>query len=171
MLGPSSEDVAIPKIVGHLTVEFSDGTRAQVPTRTDRIFARTVDLAVILATAIFAQQTFWSNRPASLEARDFELLDQIASFVLFYSAAHLVYEILQHRLWGKTLGKFLMFIRLASSLDGGRVTCKQAIGRAMVVLPLGITMLRDPVYQGYHDYLANTIVIRGKSPPTKPVPG
>lgn len=149
-----------PQVIGAGRIRLADGTQARLPTLVDRMTARIVDFALVLSMAIAGQLIFWSNRPASLEARDFELLYQIESFVLFYAAAHLAYETFQHRLWGKTLGKRWLGIRLVSIQRHHEVTWRQAFRRAIFVLPLGITILKDPVHRGFHDVLADSIVVR-----------
>ena len=149
-----------PRIIGPNVVKLANGVQAKVPTSDVRFIAWLIDTVFVLTAAVFVQRLFWGNPPASLEGfRDFWLLDQTISFALFFSVIQFLYDCLLHRLWGTTLGKRSSGACLVSAASGARVTWRQAIGRSILRLPLGVTLLGDPAHQGLHDYLADTIVI------------
>lgn len=148
------------RAVGPHMVQFADGSTASTPTLDVRFLAWLIDIVVILALACGIQLIFWANPPDSLAGfRDLALLDRLVSFVLFFVAVCILYDALLHSLWGKTLGKLSANTGLVSVESGARVTWWQAIGRAMLRVPLGVTVLDDPAHRGLHDYLARTVVI------------
>ena len=141
-------------------VQLANGSEVEIPTPDTRFLAWLVDTIVILAATFGAQQLFWAMPPASLAGfRDFWLLDRIISFALFFFGIYVVHDVLLHWLSGTTLGKFLVGACLVSTVSCARVTWRQAIGRTVLKLPLGATILGQPTRQGIHDFLANTIVI------------
>lgn len=148
------------RAIGSHMVQFADGSQAKTPTLDVRFLAWLLDTVVILAMTFGIQRVFWANPPASLAGfRDFALLDRLISFALFFLAICILYDTVLHSLWGKTLGKCFAGMSLVSAESGMRVTWRQAIGRATIRLPLGVTVLGAQAHRGLHDYLAGTVVI------------
>ncbi len=91
----------------------------------------------------------------------------IAQLVFFVAA--ILYQPLCHALWGKTLGKKVLGLRLVTS-DGGRVGPGRALARYLALMlslaPFGLGCLWiawDPGKQGWHDRLAGTAVIKERA--------
>jgi uncharacterized RDD family membrane protein YckC len=93
-------------------------------------------------------------------------------------AVQLIYEIVAVAVWGRTVGKYAMGIRVARYTDGGKPTWAQASLRcllwgvpgalALVVLqasafgalPVFLTAYRDQLRRALHDEAGGTIVVR-----------
>jgi uncharacterized RDD family membrane protein YckC len=89
-----------------------------------------------------------------------------------------VYEIATVALWGKTLGKWIVGVRVARYTDGKRPTWSQsalrcllpstagAVGLALFrfsaigALPVLASAFSDPLRRGWHDVAGGTIVVR-----------
>lgn len=95
--------------------------------------------------------------------------------VLVQLVLAVVYETVALRLWGRTLGKWLLGLRVARFGDGGNPTTAQAAQRIMLpqavgAIPIGaagalvvlvyLTSALDVLRRGIHDKYAGTIVIR-----------
>jgi uncharacterized RDD family membrane protein YckC len=74
-------------------------------------------------------------------------------------------------LWGRTLGKRIVGLRVVNQADGRRPSAGQALGRYGIIfltfLPCGIpaiinaaTLGNHPLRQGWHDRAASTLVVR-----------
>lgn len=105
-----------------------------------------------------------------LTSRGFEFLHVIAPLLKAALVTTLcvppVYFIVMIAVFGQTIGKMITGIRVVKS-DGGRVSFGRAFLRFVGYVPSGVLMLVgflwiiwDPERQGWHDMLADTVVIR-----------
>jgi uncharacterized RDD family membrane protein YckC len=90
----------------------------------------------------------------------------------------LLYEIVAVAIWGQTLGKYALGIRVARYSDGGKPTLAQSCLRCLLwgapgalalvllsasafgALPIFLTAWRDPLRRAVHDEAGGTIVVR-----------
>lgn len=104
------------------------------------------------------------------------VLDDLPAWLLVVQVVlAVVYEGAAVALWGRTLGKLVLGLRVARYTDGAKPTPWQAVQR--IVLPqvaaaipvsfsgalvAGVycTALLDPLRRGVHDHAAGTIVVR-----------
>jgi uncharacterized RDD family membrane protein YckC len=124
----------------------------------------TVFPLVALITLLMRSQ----SRPGTVQGSDYLLLICLGTMV--FAAYHIV----QVALWGQTLGKVLMGIKVVT-LDGSVPGFGQALlrvtGYGFSLLPAGWGFLMaalDPRRQALHDKIAETVVIPEKA--GKPVP-
>jgi uncharacterized RDD family membrane protein YckC len=136
-----------------------------------------VSLGLLAATgvlaAVRAQLPAVSGDPAAL----FQLVGSalsphlplfaVAQLVFFPAAV--LYQPLCHALWGKTLGKKVLGLRLVTA-GGGRVGLGRALARYLALMlslaPFGLGcfwIAWDPGKQGWHDRLAGTAVIKERA--------
>jgi|DewCreStandDraft_1066081.scaffolds.fasta_scaffold11154_4 uncharacterized RDD family membrane protein YckC len=77
-----------------------------------------------------------------------------------------VYIVFPTVVWGQTLGKYLLGIRVVSARGErtwGQILLRETIGRLVCVATLGLgylAILWDPERRGWHDRLADTRVVR-----------
>jgi uncharacterized RDD family membrane protein YckC len=129
-----------------------------------RVWASIIDMVIIIAItlplllAIYGPR-YWSGRGWIAGPADFivsYLLPAIATIVLW-------------RTWQATPGKLAISARIVDADTGLKPSVGQCIGRylacilATIPLFLGIVWVAfDPRKQGWHDKLANTVVVRKK---------
>jgi uncharacterized RDD family membrane protein YckC len=155
--------------------------RRAVGTLVDLLFLAAAWLAASLgllaATGVLAavrpQLTAVSDDPAALfQVAGSALLPHLrllAIAQLLLLAAVILYRPLCHTLWGKTLGKKVLGLRLVTS-DDGRIGLGRALARYLALMlslaPLGLGCLWiawDRGKQGWHDRLAGTAVIKERA--------
>jgi len=131
-----------------------------------RVAATLID-AVIL-TLIFVALAIVIFVPVVLIDRNSEVLAGLASLVLFAvaTAAFVAYAALEGGRRGQTIGKRLMGIRVIDYGTGAPIGIGRAILRGIIrqlggiPLYLGwLWMLWDPERQGWHDKVANDLVV------------
>lgn len=148
------------RAIGPHVVQFANGSQAKTPTLDVRFLAWLIDTIIVIALAICVQLLFWANPPESLAGfRDFAPLERFISFILFFFAIYILYDSVLHRLCKGTLGKLAAGASLVSVESGERVTWRQSAGRALLRLPMSVTVLGDPDNRGFHDYWARTVVV------------
>ena len=135
-----------------------------------RALARTFDVLLValpLAVALLA----------TAEVRDGQLVvDEVPGWVLPAQVGiQVVYETIAVALWGRTLGKLLLGLRVTRFSDGKRPGWGQSAQRIVLpsvawaipidgsgVLAAGVylTSVFEPLRRGWHDRYAGTIVLR-----------
>jgi uncharacterized RDD family membrane protein YckC len=135
----------------------------------DLVFVAMLDGALLFGTAVLIGKTT-GIVDTVLTSEGFEFLRII--FPLFKIALVTLicvpplYFIAMTALFGQTIGKMITGTRVVSS-DGGPVPLLSAIVRFLAYIPSGLLLgagflwiLWDPERQGWHDMLADTVVIR-----------
>lgn len=89
----------------------------------------------------------------------------------------LVYEVVPTAVWGQTLGKRILRLKVVNAATGGTPGLRKSLGRwALLILPIAVpyvqypgavffllcvlTMGHEPLYRGWHDKAAGTLVIK-----------
>jgi len=138
-----------------------------------RGIARVIDELLLLVPFTLASLPF-------LTLEEGQLTGEVPVWLLAIQVAvGVLYEVVLLALWGRTLGKHLLGLRVARFTDGERPAWSQALLRVLLVsaavvavdavLPgLGalaavgiyLTALRDPLRRGWHDHAGGTVVVR-----------
>lgn len=132
-------------------------------------------LAQILDALIVGLPLFFLTIPLGASIASEELTDtQLLWLTVLWVGVSLAYNTVAVAIWGKTLGKHIMGLRVVNRSDGGPVSWTYASVRALVptvvqlvpVIGPGLAIvvyLRavfHPLRQGMHDAAAGTIVVR-----------
>ncbi len=134
-----------------------------------RSVAYIFDMLFLVALWISAYVVLVSIYPSAFKISDPFGSVWFMAFLLLMLASEMVYFTTCETLWGRTLGKRLVKIRVVE-VDQTRLGFMGALTRNMIrpldFLPLGyiigyVTMSRNPWRQRIGDYLAGTIVMRG----------
>lgn len=135
----------------------------------DLVFVVMLDGALLFGTAVLIGKTT-GIVDTVLTSEGFEFLRIIfpllkAALISMICIPPL-YFIAMTTLFGQTIGKMITGTRVVSS-DGGPVSLLSAIVRFLAYIPSGVLLcagflwiLWDPERQGWHDMLADTVVIR-----------
>lgn len=137
-----------------------------------RAVARIIDTALI-AVPLSVVSLVWFT-----ETTDGELSIDAPIWVLaIFFAVDLVYEVTMVRMFGRTLGKMALGIRIVRIPDGAHPDWGQSGVRYLVpgvadaipvwfsgLFAIGIylTAMFDPAYRGVHDKAAGTLVLRSR---------
>ena len=160
---------------------LASGQTVELARPIERLGARTLDTVCIAAPA-----GIW----AFIQGRDALVVDEgtnvttLGSLVLAAFGAFLLtalvdfaYEVVPTAVWGQTLGKRILRIRVVDVASGGVPGWRKSLGRwAVLILPLAVpyvqvpgvlffllcvlTMGHEPFYRGWHDKAAGTLVIK-----------
>jgi uncharacterized RDD family membrane protein YckC len=158
-----------------------------------RLLARLIDglvltaLSIPIAIALFASTVHQfqqianqypdPNMPgaqAAISKADGRFFLMLLAYVAAVGAISFLYDAIQHGLWGQTLGKRALGIRVVSAYDRSKITGGMAAGRAAMYALLPLVPLAGSVYslvdslwlfgdrrrQCLHDKPAHTIVVR-----------
>ncbi len=150
--------------------ELASGETVELARSGQRCAARILDFIIVsvfdVAVALFIVLG---------ESDDAEqIADRLTGVFLWSSVLFLVYEVVQVALWGRTLGKRMVGIKVVNAAHGGVPGWGKAVGRwaipglvylIPIVGPLAallcyISLTWDRVYQGWHDKAAGTLVVR-----------
>lgn len=135
-----------------------------------RGLARTIDTVLVLVPTVlvFAVLVLLTGEELEEGTLPWQLL-------VPYLVLAVAYETVAVAAWGQTAGKWLLGVRVARYVDGGRPSPTQAAQRILlpqsaIVIPLDIagalvglvylTSTLDPLRRGVHDRYAGTVVIR-----------
>ncbi|MCU0269925.1 MAG: RDD family protein [Acidimicrobiales bacterium] len=138
-----------------------------------RGIARVLDELLLFVPFTIASLSFLTLEDGQLEG------EVPVWFLAVQVAVGVLYEVVLLALWGRTLGKHVLGVRVARFTDGERPRWTQALLRVLLVtaavvavdavLPgLGalaavgiyLTALRDPMRRGWHDHAGGTVVVR-----------
>ena len=166
-----SDDVAGPPARRPTSPEDFPATGPySIPSILQRAAARVLDALLIglpIALALLGE--------VRIEG-DEVVLDEIPAWVVpAQIGLQIVYETVAVALWGRTLGKLLLGLRVSRFVDGKRPTWTQSAQR--IVLPsvpgalpfegagflevgVYLTSVLDPLRRGWHDRYAGTVVLR-----------
>lgn len=109
-----------------------DGTHVSIPRRSVRVQARLLDAVVVSVAATFATVAIAPNLPSSMSGGDLSAVTPMVVFVLSWVALNFLGEAIPTALWGTTLGKRLLRIRVVSLDSNSGPSWGQAVGRALV---------------------------------------
>ena len=152
--------------------ELGSGETVELARPGQRCGARVLDV-IILMVINFVLALF-SLGPSG------DLVDPSESYGTFFvasllgSAVFLAYEVVQVAVWGQTLGKRMVGVKVVNAARGGLPTWGNAVGRGAIpglvwlipwIGPLAallcyLSLTWDRVYQGWHDKTGGTLVIR-----------
>ncbi|MGM9967060.1 MULTISPECIES: RDD family protein [unclassified Rummeliibacillus] len=125
-----------------------------------RFWAYLIDLIVISSlTSILVKPLFLLIGWEDLEILHLSLYGSVTSFIFY------IYFVLMTKLWGQTIGKMALGIRVVSEnqkpLTWGTVLFRECIGRiiSVTVKILYIIVAFTPCNKAIHDYIADTIVV------------
>lgn len=113
-----------------------DGTHVSIPRRSVRVQARLLDAVVVTVAATFATVAIAPNLPNSMSGGDLRFFTPIMVYVLSWVILNCLAEAIPTALWGKTLGKQCLGIRVVRLESNSRPGWGQAVGRALVPLSL-----------------------------------
>ncbi len=160
---------------------LASGQTVQLARPVERLGARTLDAVIVTAPA-----GIW----AFIRGRDALVVDEgtnittlgalvLAAFGAFLLTAlvDVIYEVVPTAVWGQTLGKRILRIRVVDVASGGVLGWRKSLGRwAVLILPLAVpyvqipgalffllcvlTIGHEPFYRGWHDKAAGTLVIK-----------
>ena len=140
MMDPEADPGPVPLAPGQI-VEYVDFSV--------RFIAWTFDIALFLVVGyfmLFLGKPWW----------------ELLNFILF-----VLYQLVSTALWGQTLGKLFVGIRVVrpgQELPGwGTAFQREVIGKIIAAVPFGYGLLwinRDKWGQGWHDKLSGTYVVR-----------
>jgi uncharacterized RDD family membrane protein YckC len=137
-----------------------------------RVIARMVDVVIVLAPVLVATSTYLEIDDGTVN------VDAIPWWmVLVQFTVAVVYETVMLTLWGTTVGKWAVGIKVVRYADGarpdvGRATQRTALPNIflLVALPFVAVMqwvvygssLSHPLRRGWHDRYAGTMVVRSR---------
>ena len=147
-----------------------------------RVGARILDGLIVSIPFLFLSQQYIETRGTGDNQ---EIIDNRPGWLLVLLViVPMLYEFIFVTMWGQTLGKMALRLKIVRYQDGDRVQPYQAALRTIVpnapsiialALPLGLgqvlglvgiliylSALIDPIYRGIHDKAAATIVLRTK---------
>jgi uncharacterized RDD family membrane protein YckC len=135
-----------------------------------RAIARIIDTALVAVPLSIVSIVWYTDRSDG----ELSIAAPIWVVALFF-AIDLTYEVTMVHVWGRTLGKMLLGLRIVRLPDGDHPDWGQAGVRYLVpgvadaipvwfsgLFAIGIylTAMFDPVYRGVHDKAAGTLVLR-----------
>ena len=161
--------------------ELPDGRTVKLASPGARFGARVFDIVLlsVIDIAIFLAAVDWAafNEEVQEETPDFAGVFPGAGILLVLSAIWIVYDIVPVALWGRTLGKRVVGIKVVSAQSGevprwGKAIARWAIPGLPAAIPFimwigglwwilcNLSLTWDRVYQGWHDKAAGTLVIK-----------
>jgi len=151
--------------------ELATGETVELARIGARFGARVLD-AIIVAVVFFVLVLVFAAGSDSGDAADFSGFSALG--ILLGVVVGVGYEVLQIAVWGQTLGKRMVGVKVIHANHGGLPGWGKAFGRwaipgLLALIPLVGWILSivcylsatwDRVYQGWHDKVAGTLVIR-----------
>ena len=151
--------------------ELGSGETVELARIGARFGARVLDAIIVVAVGFVLILVFAAGS-SSGDAADFSGFDLTG--ILLGLVVGIGYEVVQIALWGRTLGKRMIGIRVIHAAHGGLPGWGKAFGRwaipgLLALIPLVGWLLSilcyvsatwDRVYQGWHDKAAGTLVVR-----------
>lgn len=162
---------------------LASGQTVELARPIERLGARTLDAVIVTAPA--GVWAFIQGGDA-LEVDDGTNITTLGALVLAAFGAFLltalvnvVYEVVPTAVWGQTLGKRILGIKVVDVASGGVPGWRKSLGRwAVLVLPLAVpyvqipgalffllcvlTIGHEPCYRGWHDKAARTLVVTSR---------
>ncbi len=143
-----------------------------LPTIQQRAIARMVDLFIVLTPVLVVTLSFIEIDDGTVN------VDAIPWWVLLVQfGVAVVYETVLLAVWGTTVGKWAMGLKVVRYADGkrpdlGRSAQRTALPNVFVVIALPFvavmqwvvygSSLRHPLRRGWHDRYAGTLVVRSR---------
>ncbi len=156
--------------------ELATGETVELARIGARFAARLLDV-IILAVLLFVVGLLLATVLLSgdeIDLNDFSASGINRSGIVISLLVGIGYEVVQTAVWGRTLGKRLVGVRVIHATHGGLPGWGKAFGRwAIPALPVVIPFIGvilsllcyvsaswDRVYQGWHDKAAGTLVVK-----------
>ena len=153
-------------------VTLGSGEVRELASPGKRLVARIIDVAIIVAVAVFLAIAGIVTLGSSADDSAVALFAGLGGIAMFF-VLYLVYEPTLIALKGQTLGKMAMRIRVVRAEDGEVPGWGKAIGRwilpgllslipvvgGLLVLIVYLSLLWDDRRQGWHDKMGTTVVI------------
>lgn len=151
--------------------ELGTGETVELARVGARFGARVLD-TIIVAVVLVALFFLLASMSSSNDAADFSDFD--VTGILVGLIVGVGYEVVQIALWGQTLGKRMIGIKVIHATHGGLPGWGKAFGRwaipgLLTLIPVVgwilsilcyVSATWDRVYQGWHDKVAGTLVIK-----------
>ena len=157
--------------------ELDSGDTVELARSAARLGARILDIVIVWFMAAIVA-VIWAISQIDEDIAD----DSDSAFgglivLLIGLLVGILYEVVQTAIWGQTLGKRMVGIKVINAASGGTPGWGKAIGRwAIPTIPILIPIVNfvgwiftmlcylsitwDRVHQGWHDKAAGTLVIR-----------
>lgn len=163
---------------------LASGQTVQLARPIERLGARILDYLIVATPSVITwalvtgPDAFVIDASASPVAFEQLLVAEIRALLLIV-LIDFVYEVVPTAVWGQTLGKRILGIKVVNAATGESPGVGKSFGRwALLTLPLAVpyvrypgavffllcvlTMGHEPFYRGWHDKAARTLVVTSR---------
>jgi uncharacterized RDD family membrane protein YckC len=170
----SPEGLTVPKRLPRVE-DFPEAGPNALATFQQRGIARVLDeLIVIFPLGLLLQAVRGFAEARGTDVEQGHLLALVAVAL----AVEVLYSVITIAVWGQTLGKWFVGVRVARYTDGARPTWAQSALRSLLwaapdaagvaifgvlsvgAVPVFLSAMRGPLRRGWHDEAGGTIVVR-----------